>query len=230
MKKIFVFAAFFVCAIFSAAAGTMYKSDVVASFYADKFNGRQTASGEIFDMNGFTAAHKELPFNTMLRVTNLANGKTVTVRVNDRGPFIPGREIDLSKAAASKLDMIAAGTAKVSIEIVGGPAVGGAAAGASADGGSSAPKETSAESESMEEIDADARWDIQLGAFSNKGNAKLLAQKLLADGFTNVVYQQTKTVTRVAIKDVESARLEALQEELYAHGYKDQVIRKRKAN
>ncbi|MCY7421998.1 MAG: septal ring lytic transglycosylase RlpA family protein [Chitinophagaceae bacterium] len=86
-----------------------------ASFYADKFKGRQTASGEIFRQNKRTAAHKSLPFGSRVKVTNLTNGKTVKVRINDRGPFVAGRIIDLSKKAARKLNMINAGVASVKI-------------------------------------------------------------------------------------------------------------------
>ncbi len=109
---------FGLCFTASTLFAEMYKENVVASFYADKFNGRRTASGEIFDTNGYTAAHKTLPFGTVLKVTNLDNGKSVKVRVNDRGPFVQGREIDVSKAAAMELDMVGTGTAKVSLEIV----------------------------------------------------------------------------------------------------------------
>lgn len=89
-----------------------------ASFYADKFQGRKTASGEKYYHNKMTAAHRTLPFGTMVKVTNLTNGKSVIVRVNDRGPFVKGRIIDLSKSAAKKLDFINAGVAKVRIEIL----------------------------------------------------------------------------------------------------------------
>lgn len=86
-----------------------------ASFYADKFKGRKTASGQIFRQNRKTAAHKTLPFGTKVKVTNLSNGKTVKVRINDRGPFVAGRIIDLSKKAARKLNMIDAGVSNVKI-------------------------------------------------------------------------------------------------------------------
>ena len=86
-----------------------------ASFYADKFKGRKTASGDIFRQNKKTAAHKTLPFGTKVKVTNLTNGKTIKVRVNDRGPFVAGRIIDLSKKAARKLNMVNAGVANVEI-------------------------------------------------------------------------------------------------------------------
>ena len=97
---------------------TVYKTNVVASYYADAFHGKLTSSGETFNMNDYTCAHKELPFGTILRVTNLKNGLTVDVRVNDRGPFVVGREIDLSCAAAKTLKMTGDGTVKVKLEIV----------------------------------------------------------------------------------------------------------------
>ncbi len=87
-----------------------------ASYYADKFDGRKTASGETFRQNALTAAHPSLPFGTRLKVTNMANGKTVKVRVNDRGPFAKGRIIDLSKKAAKRLGMISTGVATVEIK------------------------------------------------------------------------------------------------------------------
>ena len=90
----------------------------MASYYAHKFHGRQTANGEIFDMYGISAAHRELPLGTVIRVTHLQNGKSLELRVNDRGPFIPGRILDLSLGAAQKLDMIEAGVAEIRIDIV----------------------------------------------------------------------------------------------------------------
>ena len=92
----------------------------MASYYADKFQGRPTASGERFDNASLTAAHRTLPFGTRVRVTNLDNGRSVTVRVNDRGPFVKGRIIDLSVAAAKRIDMIRAGVVRVRVEPVDG--------------------------------------------------------------------------------------------------------------
>lgn len=91
-----------------------------ASWYGPDFHGRQTANGEKYDMNGITAAHRTLPFNTRVLVENLDNGKTVQVRINDRGPFAKDRIIDLSKAAAEKIDMIGPGTARVRIYMMNG--------------------------------------------------------------------------------------------------------------
>ena len=90
----------------------------VASYYADKYHGRPTASGEIFDTYKLTAAHGTLPFGTVVRVTNQENQRSVTVRINDRGPFVPGRIIDLSRAAAKQLLLEKAGLATVKIEII----------------------------------------------------------------------------------------------------------------
>src|SRR6476659_5148021 len=87
----------------------------LASYYAESYNGRKTANGEVFRSSAMTAAHKKLPFGTKVKVTNLSNGKTVKVRVNDRGPFVAGRIIDLTSKAAKKLDMVAAGVTRVKI-------------------------------------------------------------------------------------------------------------------
>ena len=89
-----------------------------ASFYADSFEGNPTASGEKYRASKFTAAHKTLPFGTVVKVTNLANKESVNVTINDRGPYVEGRVIDLSKAAAEKLNFFSKGIADVSIEVV----------------------------------------------------------------------------------------------------------------
>jgi rare lipoprotein A len=101
--------------IFSACAPKITQTGK-ASYYADKFNGRKTANGEIFSNSELTGAHKTLPFGTLVKVTNLSNGKSVKVRINDRGPFVAGRMIDLSKKAANKIDMVNAGVGNVKIK------------------------------------------------------------------------------------------------------------------
>ncbi|MDR0375812.1 MAG: septal ring lytic transglycosylase RlpA family protein [Treponema sp.] len=93
-----------------------FHEDGIASWYGTEFDGQTTASGEIFNSNDYTAAHPNLPFGALLTITNKNNNKKVTVRVNDRGPFISNRNIDLSKAAAEQLDMIASGAVPVSID------------------------------------------------------------------------------------------------------------------
>jgi rare lipoprotein A len=97
------------------AAETQVTSRGLASFYRE---GEQTASGERFDANELTAAHPTLPFGTRLRVTNVATGRSVTVRVNDRGPFVPGRVVDVSYAAAETLGMVGRGIARVKLDVV----------------------------------------------------------------------------------------------------------------
>ncbi len=94
------------------------KKTSYASFYHDKFNGRKTASGEIFDNSKFTAANRTLPFGTKVKVTNLKNGKEVIVRINDRGPFHASRVLDITKAAFSEIGNTDLGTIPVSYEIV----------------------------------------------------------------------------------------------------------------
>ncbi len=89
-----------------------------ASYYGNEFNGRKTASGELFDNNKMTAAHRTLPFGTLVRVTNLKNNLSVIVVINDRGPFVEGRIIDLSYAAARQIDMINDGVVQVEIEVL----------------------------------------------------------------------------------------------------------------
>ena len=95
---------------------TVYKG--ISSYYGPKFHGKLTANGEIFDMYGVTAAHKEFPFNTVVRVTNEKNGKSLLIRINDRGPYIAGRILDCSFGAAKKLGFVGEGTAKVKIEVL----------------------------------------------------------------------------------------------------------------
>lgn len=101
-------------------AQTSFKQTGKASYYASKFEGRKTASGEIFSNKKLTAAHLSLPFGTRVKVTNRANGKAVVVKINDRGPYIKGRIIDLSQKAARKLHIYNQGVADVTIEVVKG--------------------------------------------------------------------------------------------------------------
>jgi peptidoglycan lytic transglycosylase len=101
-------------------AGT-YVERGVASWYGAPFHGRQSSSGEIFDMNRFVAAHRTLPFGSIVRVTNLNNGKNTEVRIIDRGPFVGGRVIDLSLAAAHAIDMVGTGVAPVRLELLSSP-------------------------------------------------------------------------------------------------------------
>lgn len=115
MKKVWSILFGFLVLSFSIKAQTQTGK---ASFYADKFEGRTTASGEKYKHNKLTAAHKTLPFGTKIKVTNLTNNKSVEVVVNDRGPYVDGRVVDLSKSAAEALDFINLGLADVRVEVV----------------------------------------------------------------------------------------------------------------
>ncbi|MCQ2592321.1 MAG: septal ring lytic transglycosylase RlpA family protein [Treponema sp.] len=228
MKKIFLIAATIL--LFSTAIVAqnlqVYKKNVTASFYAEAFHGKPTSNGEVFNMNDFTCAHKSLPFDTILKVTNLQNGKSVKVRVNDRGPFVVDREIDLSKAAAIKLDMITSGTTKVKLEIV------------KLGENTKLSQQTAKKAEEImaskqakiqvQESKDNAKWDIQLGAFSSKENATTLAKKLSKDGFSNIVFQKTSNIIRVAIKEVDSKSLPEIEKKLKEKGYTEYTVRKRK--
>jgi rare lipoprotein A len=93
----------------------------IASWYGEPFHGRTTASGEVYDMEAMTAAHRTLPFGTVLRVDNLDNGRTTTLRINDRGPFVGNRILDVSRRGARELDMVGPGTARVRITVTEAP-------------------------------------------------------------------------------------------------------------
>ena len=231
--------------ILSPLFSEVYKNGVTASYYAEDFHGKRTSNGERFNMNDYTCAHKSLPFNTILKVTNLANGKTCEVRVNDRGPFVASREIDLSKAAAIKLGMIGSGTTKVKLEIVKkGPntkisqqtaasasKIMAKLGGTSANSGSATPGTSTAKtSKKTANLAPGTYWDIQLGAFSSKENAKAFARKLSKAGFKDIVLQssESKGITRVAIKKVPASKVTDTQKKLTAAGFTEQSLRQRK--
>lgn len=110
-------------AVIFSLFGPYYETGI-ASWYGPGFDGNYTANGEIYDMNGISAAHKTLPFGTVVRVVELSTGRSVVVRINDRGPFVEGRIIDLSKGAALELGIIEKGITKVGLRILRWPAGG----------------------------------------------------------------------------------------------------------
>jgi len=173
-KTQFVFMLFAVVMIFfSSCSRNQYKTTPAvitgqASWYGPNFHGKTTSSQEVFDMYDMTAAHKSLPFGTYVMVTNLDNGRSVKVRINDRGPFIRGRVIDLSYAAAKVLGMVGTGVVPVRIEIL-----------------------------SDISVDADGqRFAVQVGAFVVKENAEALKSRL-DKKYNNVYISQFKTPNRV---------------------------------
>jgi len=128
--------------------GGGYSEEGNASWYGPPFHGRRSSNGEVYDMNKLTAAHRTMAFNTMVRVTNLTNGRTVVVRITDRGPFIENRIIDLSKAAAQEIESIGPGVVPVRLEVVSGNDPFG------------------------------GYFTVQVGAFKERGNAERLRDRL----------------------------------------------------
>jgi peptidoglycan lytic transglycosylase len=114
--SIFSILLFSSCASYHTYPETEY---IIASWYGTEFHGKPTSSGEPFDMYAYTCAHREYPFGTMLKVTHISNGRSVNCMINDRGPFVSGRDIDLSYAAAKEIDILKTGTAQVMIEYLG---------------------------------------------------------------------------------------------------------------
>ena len=230
-KKIFVLIGILIFANSIPVFAELYKTGVTASYYAEDFHGKKTSNGERFNMNDLTCAHKSLPFDTILKVTNLANGKSVQVRVNDRGPFVASREIDLSKAAAVKLGMIGTGTTKVKLEIVKkGPDTKlsqQTAASAAKIMNKLTPASTSS-TVTARNLTPGTYWDIQLGAFKSKDNAKAFATKVSKAGFKDIVLQSSGEVTRVTIKKVPASKVTDTQNKLSAAGFTEQTLKQRK--
>jgi rare lipoprotein A len=146
-----------------ASINPIYSEQGVASWYGFPFHGRRASDGEIYDMNQMVAAHRTLPFNTIVRVTNLNNGKQTEVRIIDRGPFVEGRIIDLSHAAALAIDMVGTGTAPVKLEVLSGP---------------SNPTA--------------GIFGVQIGAFSDEANADRIRDRMLQT-YASVTIQEIDT-------------------------------------
>lgn len=171
----------------------------IASWYGEDFHGKLTSNKEIYNMHAMTAAHKTLPFGTYVRVTNLTNGKSVVVRINDRGPFVKGRIIDLSYAAAKKLGMSETGVAPVEIKVL----------------KRFSPKKSS------------QRYSVQVGSFTEKKNAVILKRKL-EKRYSHVHISEHKTSSltyyrvRIRARGIESAR--KIAEKLNQRGYSTYIV------
>ena len=172
-------------------AGPTFDEGGMAAWYGDPFHGRETASGEIYDMTEMTAAHPSLPLPSLVQVVNLENSKEVVVRVNDRGPFVDGRIIDLSKRAAEALDFVEAGKARVRIRFLGpapvemaeptsGPLVREIASDTSASANGPIALSEIAPAPAPQ-VEAQEPYFVQIGAFSNIANAQRLRDSLSAD-------------------------------------------------
>jgi rare lipoprotein A len=166
------------------ASATGYVERGIASWYGPDFHGKRTASGEGYDMYAMTAAHKTLPVPCYARVTNLANGRSVIVRVNDRGPFVGNRIIDLSYSAAARLDMLRNGTAFVEVRTIGaGSEQTGVGTAVAADAAIAVPVR---------------KLYIQVGAFADAANAQRVLARLQAGGVGNAFITTTARSDRLA--------------------------------
>lgn len=154
----------------------------IASWYGQEFHGRPTSNGEIYNMHDLTAAHRTLPFGTVVEITNILNGRTITVRINDRGPFVGNRIIDLSYAAARMLDMVGPGTIPIRLEVV----------------------------KEVLPAPAGQRFAVQVGAFILRDNADAMAAKLRPD-FPDVAVSlfQTEWQTYYRVRIPAGSRREA---------------------
>lgn len=176
-----------------------FREDGIASWYGRDFHGKKTANGERYNMYGMTAAHKTLPLGTMVRVTNKSNGRSIVVRINDRGPFVNKRIIDLTKTGAQKLDMLKAGTAPVRIEALGGSS----SVKTSRRKGKISSRNTvnsvgTSFASSRQADKGEGQFFIQTGAFSTKPNAQSALETLKNKGITaRIVHTSGSPMWRV---------------------------------
>ena len=247
-KRLWFITIFIACSLnFLVLADNIISADVFASYYGEPFHGRPTSSGEPFDMNAYTAAHRTLPFGTMVEVTNLENGKKVIVRINDRGPFVGNREIDLSRAAAEAIGMIGQGIARVSIKRVGQqevaietntdisrkasePQPNSESMTTSSTSNNDAIKDAYQEQRVMvympttPEQTKGVLWRIQVGSFAREENALQLVVKLREIGF-EPAYEKTETHVRVVLYGIRPTDLEKVKAVLDNNNYRGYVIR-----
>jgi len=173
----------------------------LASWYGGHFQGRQTANGEIFDTNQLTAAHKSLPFGTIVQVLHKESGRTVQVRINDRGPFVAGRIIDLSRAAADAIGLTAQGVAPVTLTIIkpgSGPA-----------GLPSRPGQVT----------------IQVASYGSLANARAALQRLGAAGLVASLEPAANGLTRVILPEVARDKASDTQKKLAGLGFTSTLVR-----
>jgi rare lipoprotein A len=169
-----------------------------ASWYGMPFHGRQTASGERYDMHRMSAAHRELPFGTVIEVRNVDNGRRIQVRVNDRGPFVRDRILDLSLAAATELDMVRTGTASIELRVV---------------------------ELGQTPLPASAILTVQVGAFQTREKADALAAEL-ADDFPDVRVEESSPWYRVRVGTyTDSGTAEEMRRRLRRRGYHSVLTR-----
>lgn len=161
---------------FAASRVSPVEEEGLASWYGHPYHGRPTASGTVYDMGKLTAAHRTLPFGTAVRVTNLDNHRSVVVIINDRGPFIDGRILDLSHGAAEALDALGPGVIPVRLEVL-----------AFGDG-----------------MSGEHCWEVQVGAFEDPANVERAVARLRRDGFATRTVPASAGLTRVRVASMTS--------------------------
>lgn len=182
----------------------------IASWYGPDFHSKLTSNGEVYNMYAMTAAHKTLPMNTMVKVDNLENGKSTIVRINDRGPFVTGRIIDLSNSAAKEIDMIDKGTAKVKVTVLGFNA------------------KIATTQEEKEEVATAGNYMLQVGAFRRYAGAKITQKEFekIIDGQLSVIIREglhmAEPINRVNIAGFRS--MEEAEDFKRNHGLSDAMI------
>jgi rare lipoprotein A len=221
----------------SGTAPAGFRQEGIASWYGAEFDGKATASGEIFDSKLLTAAHPSLPFGTNLQITNTQNGKTATVRVTDRGPYVPNRIIDVSRAAAEQLDMLATGTAPVLIETAeaaaqAGPAAANAqpapaAAGASVQAAASAALPAPIPARVLPNPINPAsgkKYRIQVGSYKTTRFAADAFDRLKRAGLAPA-YERNGENYRVVVPEVNAADIERISLLIGSAGFKEMLAR-----
>ena len=189
----------------------------IASWYGDPYHGRHAANGEIYDMEKLTAAHRTLPFGTWVRVKNLSNDRTVDVRIQDRGPFVHRRIIDLSRAAAREIELLGPGTAKVRLTVIPPPAVRESVA--------APPVEIAPPPPAAAKADLFA---VQIGAFQDRTKAESLAASMKElYGAARIVVREGKArIYRVLVGEEDSnEKANAFAERLHLAGTEGFVVR-----
>ncbi len=192
-----------------------YEAVGMASWYGAQFNGRPTASGERFDMNALTAAHKTLPLPGLVEVTNLANGRSAVLRLNDRGPFSEDRIIDLSRAAAETLGLLAQGVGEVRVRYLGrAPRVGGGQR-----------MEQAAVAPARRRDREDTRFWVQAGSYADPLAARLTADGLGARAEVRPVQVEGRRLYRVVVGPWDDANTaERGRQDVVARGYADALL------
>ncbi|WP_332676534.1 septal ring lytic transglycosylase RlpA family protein [Brevundimonas sp.] len=198
-----------------------YDETGAASWYGDQFNGRPTATGERFDMHALTAAHRTLPLPGLVEVTNLANGRRIVARVNDRGPFVEGRIIDLSRGSAEALGLLQTGTGEVRVRYLGrAPRTGG---GTALQYAAAAPGPTPYRAAAPSD-DNGAYW-IQAGAFSDRRAARRVADRLGDRATVDITPGDGAALFRVLVGPWSDANAaEQARQAVIARGYADALL------